>query len=564
MESRTAERLLLGGLMLAMAALTLLPPLRLLMEVAAPGGALDVALIGRVFARPQTWTAIVNTTEVGLGGTALALVLGGGLGLLTGLTDLPGKPALVFGFLLPMIIPPQVTALAWIALTGPGSPILGPLGLAPPPGTPHPLYGGGGIVLLLGIELAPVVFLAVRAALRAVPRDLIEAARACGASPARALATVVLPLLLPALSAGGALAFVSAIGNFGTPALLGIPGRFPTLPILIYQRLSGFGPRALAEVALLSVPLAVLVVGGLMVQRWLIGGRDYRVAASHAATLSLGRWRPVAAAAAWALIAGTVLAPLLALLATSLVPSVGVALSAASVTLGNYGFVLAGYDAAARAFRNSFGLATAAALLLLAAAVPLGLFLEWRREQRVQRLLRLLAAGAELPYALPGVVLAIACILVFLKPLPLVGISLYGTPWIILVAYLARFLALALRPVVAGFQQLDRALEEAGQMAGAGFGRRLVTLVLPLVGPAAAAGALLVFLTAFNELTVSALLWSSGVETLGVVVFSLDQGGNATGAAALAMLTVVATVGLMALAQLGARRLPRGSLPWQG
>jgi iron(III) transport system permease protein len=155
------------------------------------------------------------------------------------------------------------------------------------------------------------------------------------------------------------------------------------------------------------------------------------------------------------------------------------------------------------------------------------------------------------------VVLAIACILVFIK-------TLYNTLWIILFAYLSRFLTLALRPTASGLRALDPALEEAAQMAGAGLARRLRQIVLPLVAPTAAAGALLVFLIAFNELTVSALLWSSGNETLGVVVFGLEQGGENTLAAALATITVAATLALMAGATLAARRLPEGVLPWRG
>ena len=178
-------------------------------------------------------------------------------------------------------------------------------------------------------------------------------------------------------------------------------------------------------------------------------------------------------------------------------------------------------------------------------------------------MLRGLNLMVEMPYALPGVVLSIACILLFLKPIPILGISLYNTVWIILIAYIARFLVLGLRPVISGYHQFDRALEEAAQVAGAGFLRRLATIIVPVVAPVAAAGAILVFLTAFNELTVSALLWSSGAETLGVVVFSFEQGGESTAAAALSVLTIIATVGLALSTLLFQHRLPRGVLPWR-
>ena len=205
---------------------------------------------------------------------------------------------------------------------------------------------------------------------------------------------------------------------------------------------------------------------------------------------------------------------------------------------------------------NSFSLSATAAIVIVLVAVPLAYFLVWRRS----RLLRVLNLAAEMPYALPGVVLAIAAILVFLKPLPVLGLTLYNTVWIILFGYLARFLVLGLRPVIGGYYQLDRTLEEAAQIAGARLLRRLATIILPLVAPMATAGALLVFLTAFNELTVSALLWSSGAETLGVVVFSFQQGGDSTYAAALAMLTVAVTIALM-LSTLLTGKPARGVLP---
>ena len=100
-------------------------------------------------------------------------------------------------------------------------------------------------------------------------------------------------------------------------------------------------------------------------------------------------------------------------------------------------------------------------------------------------------------------------------------------------------------------------------MAGARFAMRQRTIALPMVAPAAAAGALIVFLTAFNELTVSALLWSSGAETIGVAVFSLEQGGDSTYAAALAGLSVVVTIAIMAASSLAGRRMPRGVVPWR-
>ena len=171
-------------------------------------------------------------------------------------------------------------------------------------------------------------------------------------------------------------------------------------------------------------------------------------------------------------------------------------------------------------------------------------YLAMLRRNPAARVLDLLA---DAPYAVPGTVLAIAIIIVFLPPLPFLGISLYGTLGIILVAYLARFLALALRPTVAGMELVSRNLDEAAQVAGAGVITRLRSVILPAVAPSAAAGALLIFMTAFNELTVSALLWSTGHETLGVAVFFLHYEGNSPAAAAVAAISIAVTLALAVL-----------------
>jgi len=252
--------------------------------------------------------------------------------------------------------------------------------------------------------------------------------------------------------------------------------------------------------------------------------------------------------------------PLTALVAGALVSAYGVPLSPATATLANFEEVLLRQDATRRAFVNSAMLSGAAALLLAALAIPMGYFVVWRRSAPA----RALETLADIPYALPGVVLAIAMILVFLKPLPIVGISLYGTLWIIFAAYLGRFFALALRPVIAGFRAIDPTIEEAAQVAGARFGTRLRTVTAPLLAPVAAAGAILVFVTAFNELTVSALLWSAGHETLDVIMFNLDDSGFAPLASAVAVVSVAVILVLMLTAQLLARHLPPGVLPWAG
>lgn len=510
---------------------------------------------------PATRTATWHTIEAGFGSMLLSVLIGTAAALLVGLTDIRFKPAAVCLLLLPMLIPAQISALAWLDLTGPASSVLGPLGLAPGPGTRTWLFSREGIVLLMGIEHSTIVFLALRAGLRSIPRELIEAARAGGAGSLRIVWAVILPLLRPSLFAGAALAFVAAIGNFGIPAMLGIPGRYTMLTVLIYQRLSGFGPRVLGEVAALSMILAIMAIAGLAAQA--IALRRHRVSVGRDTVpptpFPLGRWRPAAEAGLAITLLLIAVLPLMALIGTSFIKALGVPLSWDTATVAHYARALS-QDAIRRAFVNSTSLAGAAALGSLAISLPFAYLVACRRRP----LARLLSTVSDAPFALPGIVLSVAFILTFLKPLPLLGFSLYGTPWIILAAYLARFLALGLRPTLAGLEQLDPTLEEAGRVAGARSVTRLFRIVTPLAAPAAVAGALLIFMSAYNELTVSALLWSSGNETIGVMIFNLYDEGNATTAAAVSVLSIVATFLAAGIASLIARGLPEGVLPWQG
>jgi iron(III) transport system permease protein len=539
------------------AILSMAPLVRLVWEAGATGS----VAFARVWNSPTVWAALRNSLETSIGATLVALLFGGIVALIVTLTDLRARNAFVFVFVMPLIIAPQVMALAWLQITGASSPLLGLLGLSPPPGTRNPLYSREGIILLLAIEYSPLIFLTLRAGLRALPRELIEAGLAAGASRFTVIRTIILPLMTPSLVAGMALVFVSCLGNFGVPAFLGIPGNYLTLPTLIYQRLSGLGPGVLSEVAILSILIGAIAIIGILVQDLMLRRKDYRITTTSLAArpFELGRWRLAVEVTLWSLTLFVVIMPILGLLATALIPAYGVPLNLATMTAENFRYVMVEHGASYRALRNSFILSATAAMLITVFAVFLGYFLVWKKSP----LLRLLSIAAELPYALPGVVLSIACILIFLKPIPLLGLSIYSTVWILLVAYLARFMVLGLRPVVAGYHQLDRAVEEAAQVAGAGFYRRLRTIIVPMVGPVAVAGAILVFLTAFNELTLSALLWSSGSETLGVVVFSFEQGGESTSAAALSILTIIVTIGLALSTLLFHRKLPFGVLPWR-
>lgn len=562
---RSGEGLTLAALVLLALSLFVLP-LGLLFQVAfrgADGGVSLRPMLDALQSRSVT-RALWHSLESGALSAILALLYGTTTALIIGLTDIRRKGLYTFLLLIPMMIPPHVTAIAWIQAMGPSSPILRSLGMAPELGSTHPLYSREGVVALLAIQHGPLVFLILLAALRALPREMVEAARVSGARPAALLRRIILPLLAPTLIAAFALAFVSALGNFGIPALLGIPARYTTLPVLMWQRLASFGPSVLTDVAVIAALLAAVAVVVIALQMRLSQHRRNALIGppQSALNITLGRARPLVEAGLALLLLITLVLPVTALFATALVKTYGLPLTWETLTFDNFSEILFRQSVTARAFLNSTLTAGAAALLIAIACLPLARVLA-AASPVPRRIGTGLATLAEMTYAIPGLVISIAFILAFINPLPLIGVSIYGTLIIIFLAYFCAFFAVALKPIGAAYLQLDPALDEAARVSGAGFGIRMRRISTPLMAPAAASGAILVFLTAYNEITVSALLWSSGTETIGTTIFNYEDGGYTTLAAAMSAVTVIATVLLMlALDWLG-RRAPAGVVPWR-
>ncbi len=555
------QKVVLGLLLCLVTLLSLLPSLRLLVSALLDWQQGSNSSLWRVLSNPVTWTTLSHSLYTSGLGTLLSLLLGSLFAFCIALTNIRLKQVWAFLFMLPMMIPPQVTALSWLQLFGPGSVLLNSIGFAPEFGSANPLYSAEGIALLLGIQHAPLVFLTLRTQLLSLPKEHIEAARLNGASVWRVFFDIMLPLCQTALWAGAAIAFVSALGNFGIPAMLGIPISYFVLPIYIYQTLSSFGPSMLSDVATLSVLMGALAIGIVTFQGHM--QRSFALpligSGGRAFDFALGRYRPLVELLLGIILLTILVAPLLALVATSLVPTLGIPLNSDTITLNAWRAIFNVQSATWRALTNSLLLSSSAAVVLVFLSLPMA----WLLVRHPRRPLHWLHSIIDIPYTLPGVVLAIACILLFTRPLPLLDISLSGTLTIIFLAYLSRFLTVCLKPVHSSMLQLDPAMEEAASLAGARVAQRLCHIVLPMLAPAAFAGGLLVFLTAINELTVSALLWSSGKETLGVVIFNLDESGEKVQASAISVLVEALVIVVMLLLSALSWVLPKGVIPWQ-
>lgn len=512
------------------------PSLVLLWQGFSRAGQPTLANLLAVLGEVDTWHVLWNSLYVSLWATALGGAVGTVLAFAVCRTNLPGRRFFRTALLLPYLIPPFIGALAWLALMGPVG-FVNQLWMALTGGS-EPLfriYGAQGIVLALSLYNYPLAYLTVLASLERMDPAMEEAARSSGATPFRMVRDVTLPLVAPAIGAGAVLVFLSSVANFGIPAILGFPAKYFVLTTKIYATILDFDrPHHLSLAAALSL-LLVLAAGVAMgLQRLSVRGRAYGLTRGmgQPVLLDLGRWRRRAGIAVAAFLAITSVAPVCAIVLTSLTRAYGMPVGWDNLTLRNFHNLFFMFPAVWRSVWNSLVLAASSASVAILLAVLVA-YVQTRTSIRAKGALEGLVA---LPFAVPGTVVALAMILAFLKPV--FGVSLYNTIWIILVAYVARFLALAVKPIVAAFTQVHPSLEEAARSSGATLARSLRDVTVPLIRPALVAGWFLAAVPAVTELTLSVLLWSVGNETVGVMVFNMHEEGKVLLSSALAVVVM--------------------------
>ncbi len=543
-------RALLGApLGLVLLGAVVYPSLILVWHAFSREGQPTLANLATVLGDADIWHVLWNSLYVSVWATVLGGVLGTGLAFLVARTDLPGQRIFRTALMLPYLIPPFVGALAWLALAGPVG-FVNQLWMALA-GVEEPLfriYGAPGIILVLALSHYPLAYFTVLASLEQMDPALEEAARSSGASPARTAWDVTLPLVAPAIGAGAILVFLRNMENFGIPAILGFPAKYFVLTTKIYATILDFDrANNLGLSAALSLLLVVVAAGSMAIQRWILGSRAYGLArgVGQPPVFGLGRWRRTAAIAVTMFLLVTSMAPLLAILLTALTRAYGMPLGWENLGLQNFHTLFFRVPAVWRALRNSLLLAASAATVAVALAIPVA-YVQVRTCLRGKGLLEALVV---LPFAVPGTVVALAMILAFLRPV--LGISLYNTVWIILIAYVARFLTLAVKPIAAAFTQVHSSLEEAARSSGASLPRSLRDVTLPLIRSALVTGWFLAAVPAITELTLSVLLWSAGNETIGVMVFNMHEEGKVLLSSALAVVVMaVALIGNLLLRRL--------------
>jgi iron(III) transport system permease protein len=481
--------------------------------------------------------SLVSATVSGV----LAVAAGTLLALLLDRTDLRGRKVLRLFALTPLLVPPFVGAIAWIGIAGP----TGPVNVAWTAWFGAPLwniYGGDGVIVLLAIHSYPIAYMIVSAALRRIPTDLEQAARISGASAPRAVRTITLPLLRPAMLSAFILIAVGNLADFGIPSIIGLPERYVTLSTLIYRYIqSGTVERPLEVISTIGVVLLVVAALAMVVDLLVSRSRfELDGSASAVQLLPLGVARLPLTVVTWLGVLAITLLPLLALTSQALLPAPGVPLTWENLTLDNIVRATSA-PAALTGALNSVLLSVLAGVICAVLGLAIGTVVT-RTTARSNTALKTVAM---LPQAIPGLVIAVGWLIIAPR------IGLFNTPWLILCAYVMAFVAIVVQSVSAPLTATPMTAEEAARISGASRLRALFDISWRMAVPAAIAGGVLVVLTAVRELTISVLLLAPGSQTLGVNIFSLQQAGAYNAASALSLL--ITLVGLAGLG-LAARR----------
>jgi iron(III) transport system permease protein len=493
---------------------------------------------------------MVNSIAFAAGATVIAVSIGTLLAYLIVRTDVPFKPLLMAASLVPLILPGILHTIAWILLASPRvgvynkmiEPLLGPGSIN--------IFSLPGMMLVEGLHLAPLVFLLMVAAFRSMDPALEESALLSGASLPTVFRRVTMPLVRPALYAAILITVVRTLEAFEVPALLGIPEGRWVFTSRIWRVLSTFPPKY-GQAGAYAMTLLVLSSLGV----WWHSRLSKRAKSFQTVTgkgfrprpVELGRWRRPATALIFSYFAFAVVAPMLIIVYASTqrfysVPSLH---TLTHLTAHNYSYTFSN-PGTLDALKNSLLLGVGSAtLVMLFMAVAAWLVVRTRMRGRwmVDNL-------AFLPLVIPGLVLGVALLFVYLRfPIPV-----YGTLWILLLAYLTRYMPYGMRYASSSMYQISSELEECAQTSGAGWTQTFRRVVLPLLVPGLLAGWIYILTVSVRELSSSILLYSPGNEVLSIRIWEEYQNGQFTELAALGVVMVVVLVALVAVAyKLGAK-----------
>ena len=496
-----------------------------------------------VLTEPETFQALKNSFVIACMTTVGSVIVGTFFAWLVTRTDLPYKTFMKSLFLVPFMLPSFIGALAWKMLLSPHSGYVNKMWMDLF-NTTEPLfniYSYAGIALVEVMYLFPFVFIQVCGALERMDPTLEESARISGAGLLTITRKITIPLVMPSIMSGALLIMLYSMAHFGTVAVLGIEQGIYNIPTLIYEKIHQ-SAGSFASIRTGTVLATVLIASAALIiwtqqkilskgHYQIIGGKSFRPM-----ELKLRGLRYPLLFFCLAYIGFTIVLPTVVIFLVGGVQTYGLSiLDPNNLSLDNYKYILFEYDVTRDAIWNSVTLGLAAAFITMFAGVMIS-YVIVKMKVRGKGILEFLGM---LPFSVPGSVIALGVILAWSGAY---GINIYNTVWIILVSYIARYMAFSLKANSAALEQVHDSLMEASRSCGASMWQSLKDIVIPLVKPGMISAFFLIFLPALRELTVSIMLYAPTTRTIGVAIYTLNEDGETVMSTALAGIALILIV----------------------
>ncbi len=496
----------------------LMPVIYMIIKAIFPEGSFSLETLRRLFTYPLNLTALGNTFAAAFAtmifGTAIAFPLA----WLIGRTNLYGRKFFRSLFVITYMVPPYVGAMAWLRLMNPnvGSINLVLRSLLHLPDVPGPLnvYTVPGMIWVLTSFYYPYAFITISRAMEKMDPSLEEASRISGGSPLMTLARITLPMMTPSLIAGALLVFVSAASCYGIPSIIGKPGNVSTVTTRIVEYVA-LGQQGMNDATALSIVLMIMAMIILFISDVVLAKRQYITVSGKSVQPSivhLRSWRiPITILVALFAVV-MVLIPFITILSTSFKVDVGKTVFVPNnFTTANWTTVFARSETLG-CLKNSLIYAAVTATIGLIISCTMSYLLQRTRVRgrNIPNFLITLGSGT------PSVVIALGLIMTMRGSF---GVNIYGTAYIMIIAYLIKYMMMGMRTVVSAMSQIHVSMEESSQIAGAGWLQTMFRITGPLIFPSIAAGWFLIFIPSFYELSMTTLLYSSTTKTIGFQLY---------------------------------------------
>ena len=505
-------------------------------------GSFSFDAFARIYSSDMNWTCVLNTLITASLSMVFGVLIAFPLAFLVGRTNLYGKKLFRTLFLMTYMVPPYVGAMAWLRLLNPKVGTLNMLlqNIFNLSEAPFDIYSIGGLVWVLTTFYYPYAFITLSRAMENMDPSLEEASRISGSSPIKTLFTVTLPLMLPSIAASALLVFVAAASCYGIPSIIGAPAKLYTITTRIVDYVYVGSADGLTDATVLAVFLMVLALVILFISNFVIGKKDYITISGKSVRpniVDLGKWRiPITILVSLFAIVVIVI-PFVSVFATSFTVNMGKSVFEEGNFTFKYWETIFSRGSILRSAGNSLVSSVWAASLGMVVCIIMAYLLKRTKVpgRKIPDFLITVGSGT------PSVVIALALIMTMSGRF---GINIYNTMWIMVVAYMIKYMLMGMRTVVSALSRVSPSLEEAAQVSGAGWLRRLKDVLFPLIVPSVVAGWFLIFMPCFYELTMSNMLYSDQTKSLGVELFLYQTYHSQQTAAALAgcILIIVAVL----------------------